>query len=255
MAFARVDTTAPSVERIICAPWGLPKDGKTSFALSFPEPLYLMNFDYGYREVMDRVVGKELYVSDYFLPEEFELDAYLPLVLRFREEWNEAVEQAALRGGTVILDTGSEAWRLVGPTMVAETARRAARKSDKNMRTDYGPANILMTSILKRPHQYPNVNAVYIQRSKEIYNAAGAPTGEFQMHGFGDTASIVQLVLNIQSKREIQTKGGQAVTDSKGNPKLISRVFGTIDLCRFGKQFEGMRIENPTYDQLMAVLG
>lgn len=256
MAFAKVDTTQPSVERIICAPWGLPKDGKTTFALSFPAPIYLFNADYGYREVLRMAEGKEMYVSDYALKEEFDADEWMPEVLRFRSEWNEAVEQADQRGGTVILDTASQFWQMIGPTMVAETAKRAARKSDKNMRTDYGPANLLMSTLLKRPHQAPNgkVNAVYIQRAKEIYNEAGAATGRYQLHGFSETESIVQLVINIASKREIQQKNGSPVTDAKGNPKMVSRVFGTIDRCRFGKEFEGLQIENPTYDGLMGLL-
>jgi hypothetical protein len=231
--FTRVDTTPSAPDRIIAGAWGLPKEGKTTFALSFPAPIYLFNLDQGYREIVAKAApGKEIYVSDYLLPEEFDLGTYVPLAKRFRKEWAEAVAQAGERHGTVVLDTASQAWTLIGTTEreSAEEQRRQRNPKAKEMRTDWGPANLMMGSMLRRPFQVPGCNAVYLQRAKEVYSGGGEATGVYQMHGFSETAGIVQILLNIFSREK--------------------RVLGRIDVCRFDKSWEGNEISDPTYAKL-----
>jgi len=234
MPFTSVDTTTVAPTRLILAPWGQAKEGKSTLALSFPEPVYLFNMDHSYKELLGNFPGKEIYVADYQLTEDY--DTNLKSVEQFRADWIEAVNQAQARGGTVIQDKSSQFWALVGPTLKDKAHRKRMERNSnaREMQTDYALPNSFMDQVLKRPYHFERVNAVYIMGAKERYSENGQALGTYLPHGWGDTESVVQVVLGMST--------------------IKGQVMGTINRCRFGKAFEGMQIADPTYDTLMAVL-
>lgn len=234
--FTAVDTAAVTPTRLIVAPWGEPKSGKTSFGLSFPKPLFLFNLDHSYQELLGNHAGAEIYVANYELGDEYHYETYLKAIEQFRKDWIEAVNQADERGGSVVLDKASQFWSLIGPTLKekAHRVRIARNASAREMQTDYALPNSLMDGVLKRPYHFPRVNACYIMGAKERYSENGQALNTFQPQGWGDTESVVQLVLGL-----ITRKG---------------EIVGRIDRARFGKNYEGLELASPTYDSLMAVL-
>lgn len=236
MPFQLVDTNAVAPSRLIAAPWGQAKEGKSTFALTFPEPIYLFNKDDSYTELLGNFSGKEIYVADYPLEPDADYDVRLKQVEQFRKDWIEAVNQAQERGGTVIQDKSSQFWALIGNTLKekAHRVRLVKNASAREMQTDYALPNGFMDAILKRPYHFDRVNACYVMGAKELYSENGQPLGKFVSHGWGETESVVQVVLGLSTRK--------------------GEIIGRLDRCRFGKQFEGQEILNPTYDSLMGFL-
>ena len=183
MPFVRMDTTPKAPERLIVLAWGLPQEGKTTFALSFPEPIYLLNMDMGAEEFAPKFPGKEIWESKILVPEEFTLAGYKPVVEAFKRDYLEACEAAAKRGGTLVVDTASQMWQIISQYKVEaareERRQEAAKKgrnpdSVKSMQTDYADANLLMGGLARRVHQYPGLNAVFIDRASEREIITGA---------------------------------------------------------------------------------
>lgn len=234
MPFTPVNTEAFAPTRLIVAPWGQPKDGKSTFALSFPEPIYLFNMDHSYLELLGNFPGKEIYVADYEITEDY--DTNLKAVESFRKDWIEAVNQAQARGGTVVQDKSSQFWSLVGPTLKEKAHRKRLERNSnaREMQTDYALPNSFMDAVMKRPYHFEKVNACYVMGAKEMYSDSGQALGRYTPHGWGDTESVVQVVLGLSTKK--------------------GTVTGTINRCRFGKALEGMELANPTWDSLMALL-
>ncbi len=247
MAFRAVDTDAPSsAEKLVLASWGLPKEGQTTLGFTFPAPIYLFNFNFGYADLVPLLKGKKLYVADYPLPDEFEPITYRRVVTQFRKDWVEACEQAASNGGTVMIDKDTEAWQIIGTTLTAEVREEAeekARAKDKtrqSVQLDWGKANLMMGNMQKRPFQV-GCNAIYTHAAKERYNEKGQPTGMYVMQGFGGTESNVQVVLQMLVHRT-----------ASGEQKIVGR----IERCRFlgGQQHVGSEIVDPTFDKIMALV-
>ena len=51
--------------RLLLNVWGPPKAGKTTLALTFPEPIYYFNFDLGLEQHIGRIAEKQMFVSQY----------------------------------------------------------------------------------------------------------------------------------------------------------------------------------------------
>src|SRR6266542_3694298 len=120
MPIELVDTTYSPPSRLVTAIWGDEKVGKTSFALTMPEPIVLYDFDYGYRPVVSVAEGKELRVAQYLIPDEFSVKSYRAIVDKFREEWAEGMALVAPRGGSLIVDTATHLWSIIGQCMTGE---------------------------------------------------------------------------------------------------------------------------------------
>lgn len=242
----------------IVAVYGRAKDGKTTFALSFPEPLYVLNFDYGFAELVAGFPDKKIYHVDYSLPDEYEYGAYKVVEKQFIKDWREACTAAGKDGGTVILDTGDNAWDLVRLVELEEAKNerisKFGDKADRDDRRDYGKPNLTFENLLKRPYQF-GCNAVFIQRASPVFRNSEA-TGQYVMHGFNATANVAQIVLNVVNETvNVVDKLGKSVNEN-GHIKTANRIVGIIESCRFsgGLALRGQRIENPTYDSLVAFL-
>lgn len=242
MPFIAADTTYVAPTRLVIATWGLPKVGKTTFGLTFPEPIYIYNFDYGYGPVISAAEGKNVFVADYILPDTFDLSAYKQVLTQFQKDWRQGVEEADAAGGSVIVDTASQLWEVIGQGLVNEVREdrqyrnQAEGKNAKDSRLDYRIANSFMDATLKRPLQTDHCNALYIQRAAPVYEGGQEMPGKFKMHGFKATDSIAETVLNMAATKE----GG---------------VMGRIDFSRWGgPAIRGTQIGNPTYEMVMAAL-
>lgn len=257
MPFQLVDTTYEAPLRLVVAGWGNEKVGKTSFALTMPGPIYLYNFDYGYRPVVASAEGKELYVASYVLPDQFSVSSYKAVMASFQKDWADGIASAAERGGSVVVDTASQLWTVIGQCMTGEVREDRAEENEvraaegkrqaQDSRLDYRKANAMMDSILKRPLTVvgqDKVNVMYIQRASPIYEGS-SDTGRTKMHGFSTTGNIVEMLLYF---------GIDEPKDKMGQP-LPSKYFARIDFSRYlGATLRGVRIDNPTWDKVTALV-
>lgn len=251
MPFTRMDTTAKKPERVVVVAWGLPKEGKTTFALSFPEPLYLLNMDMGAEEIAPQFPGKEIYESKIAVPEQFTTEGYRPVVDGLMEDYKLACVEASKRGGSIVVDTSTQMWQAISHYKV-ETAREARREAAKkkgrdpddvkDLQTDYGDANLMMGGLIRLVYQFPTLNAVFIDRAKEKYNERGQATGVMVRQGWSELEATAQVVIHISAKTTPDGKFGG--------------VFGKIERSRFAvlQAYMGMDIKNPSYEALAGLL-
>lgn len=251
MPFTEVDTAHPPMARkLVLATWGLPKEGQTTIGIkTFPDPVYLYNFNYGYAELLrdPEMQGRRLYVVDYRLPDEYHPVEYRRAVTQFQKDWREGCDQAAENGGTVMIYKDTELWQLIGTTLTQETRAENELKASekgkqyKQSRLEWGPANLMMSNLQKRPFQV-GCNALYTHSAKEQYSSNGEALGTYKMHGFSETSANVQVVMEMFAQKSADGKG--------------QRIKGRIERCRFigGQKLVGTVIADPTYATLMAAI-
>lgn len=188
--------------------WGEQKTGKTSFALSFPRPMYYFNFDLGLLELLalHPELRDGLYFENYALPPNPTLDEGEVLLQKFVDEWREAAMAAAADNGTVVLDTATHLKELVSYVKMTQKLEEKIRKAQamaakggkafdpdmvQLMRPDYAARNQLMNAILAIP-ALANINAVYIWKAREKYSGNGQATGQYEGDLFKDAPYIAQ---------------------------------------------------------------
>jgi len=185
--------------------WGQEKTGKTTAALSFPQPIYLLSFDGNYRLAWKRA-GAEGMVSLY-APKlnDGQVEAKQRLK-SFRDDWVLACDEVGKGGGTVILDSETELWRLVQEVMVHiardDKEREAVRAGKKysQSRWDYGPANRFMEQVLTYPFHL-GINCALVTRAKKVY-VDGQETNQYGPHGYSETGFLVPSRIQCLYDRE-----------------------------------------------------
>jgi hypothetical protein len=185
--------------------WGEPKTGKTSFAMTFPRPLHLFNFDHGFRELLLKHPEwrDEFYFADYSLPPNPTLEQGERALQAFIDDWYEAAE---VEGGTMVLDQGTALKELVTFVKVSQKLEEKLRNLQRKMkdatlddvqilRPDYAPRNQLMRAILSLPSLTDHKNVVYVWKAKEKYSGNGQATGQFEGDLFTDAPYIAQATV------------------------------------------------------------
>lgn len=188
--------------------WGEQKTGKTTFALSFPRPMYYFNFDLGLLELLALHPEQRdgLFFENYALAPDTDLAQGEALLQKFVDEWREGAMAASAQGGTVVLDTATHLKDLVSYVKMTQKleekikkAQALALKANKTfdpdmvqlMRPDYAVRNQLMNAILAIP-ALANINAVYIWKAREKYSGNGQATGQYEGDLFKDAPYIAQ---------------------------------------------------------------
>jgi hypothetical protein len=248
-------------KRVVASAWGMDKDGKTTFGLSFPQPIYLFNTNYGWeglpkaREVAE---AGGLYVSNYAMPDEYKIENYEQILKQFEEEWNDIIATADREHGTVMLDKADEIWGIASPTLREKAERKRLERHIasgkdaarfKPLQTDYADPNLWARSKLIRPLQYENVNAVYISGARELWKEDGSGgTGNFVFHGFKETPGLTQAHFRVY------TAVTPIMNGAVPTGKFSTETKVEIQLCRFDRGLQGWSFSPPTFEQFMKEL-
>jgi hypothetical protein len=266
MPFRKIDAAlmqpGKTPKRVVASAWGLDKDGKTTFGLGFPQPIYLFNTNYGWEglpKAKEVAEAGGLHVSDYAMPDEYKLENYERIIKQFEEEWNDILPTADREHGTVMLDKADEIWGLVSPTLREKAERKryerhlASGKDDKTfkpMQTDYQDPNLWARSKLVQPLQYEHVNAIYISGAREIWKSDGSGgTGHFTFHGFKETPGLTQAHFRVFTETTPIFNSNQVPT---GKFRTETKV--EIQLCRFDRALQGWVFTPPTFEQFLKEL-
>jgi hypothetical protein len=232
---------APSIvqQRAIVSLEGERKTGKLHTALTAPEPIYLHSFDFGTEGVVEKFrngqqASKRIYIAEYPAPDATfrtigKKDDVMAEAIRvwqiFRQQYYDSLEQTK-SGGTVIIDTGGQAFDLLTLAEFGRTERIMPR-----MR---GNINGPMAAMIRAGYGYKNV--FWLHTTKDVYkdvldregNAVmddrgeikSAKTGERAHRGFSDMPFIVQMVGRCE-RVDLPTGGSQfqiRIKDSRHNP-------------------------------------
>jgi hypothetical protein len=218
-------------ERLVVALWGAEKTGKTHTLLTAPQPIYLINTDYGFRELLRRPEFKklDLWVEDIgeeigpdMKPGSFE--AAQAGVARFHETWTGWIEELKQHPGTLAVDNASFLWELICYVKLEEAKRARFNKQNKvqnledlrDQRFDYGPVNHYY-NVMMRAIYNTKGSLILTHSAKNKYNERGEETSQLQMQGFRATGAIVQAVCQTyKDKGEFKT----LITHSRHRPDL-----------------------------------
>ncbi len=260
MPFRRYDPTVKEARGITANAWGREKVGKTHFALTFPDPLYLFNLDFGFEPVAKQLPGdREIYVSDFYINRPGDADEAEKILAAFEKDVDEALtalRKAATEGryGTVVLDTAAGLWQLCQLHFVnGVVEKRIKINAQKKLPTDpdlirvfpydYGKANAWMAGNMRRivqaAEQY-GINGVFLHRCKQVYNDKGEATGAYEFNGFGESLAIAPITLMLGK------------TQAKGEPP---EFFARVQSCRYDFSQEGLEFADPSYDTLKMLAG
>ena len=246
--------------RLVVGIWGGTKEGKTSLALSFPKPLFLFNFNYGYEAAL-RLYPNDVYAADYLLDEDTTPERYASVLGDFFRAFRPAVDLAQQHKGTIVIDTATELWQVIQNVDLEQVRqKRFADDQAKGNRAkftslddvrlypyDYARANLHMGGLIRRILDRKDVNAVFINKSKGIYDDQGRDTGQIAPQWWGETGSTVQSVMQVFIQSTLPPF-------SKPDAKPVPTLHARVDIARFNKAAEGMVVQNPTYDLLKPML-
>jgi hypothetical protein len=239
---------------LILATWGDIKSGKSHFLYTCPEPIRIINTDYGLDEIASahpEFYKLDLEIEDIpvkLVPSLGDMDdasfrrAQESLAL-FHERWLEWLPEIGDAAGTVAIDNATFLWDLVQYVKLEEARQirfkgqsKVARIEDlRDTRFDYGLANNYMASILRHAYEYPYLNVVltHSQRTKYLN---GQETDQVAMKGFNQTGGIVQGVVHMQ---RVENADGK-VTSFRA---VVNRSRDNVDA-------EGMYVPDPTFDKV-----
>jgi len=206
-------------KRLIIAVEAVDKEGKTTFGLSAPGPVALMDMDIGTEGVVDNYIGKKkLYIAGFDYRDSTDPAEWLKMWVKYKETFLTALTDKWIR--TVVVDTATEAWEL------ARLARFG--KLTQVLPHHYGPVNAEFRDLIRKAYD-TDKNLILIHKMKEQYiNDKG--TGKMIRSGFNDTAYLVQV--NIRTWYRAK-----------------ERLFGlTVVNCRQNMSIAGMELTEPIND-------
>uniref|UniRef100_A0A6M3IK90 Putative ATPase domain containing protein n=1 Tax=viral metagenome TaxID=1070528 RepID=A0A6M3IK90_9ZZZZ len=204
---------------VTCRVTGEPGCGKSFFALTFPQPITVFDYDQGLEDLLLRgeFKDKEINVVDCALPVQWSAK-HKTFGLKeweyFLEEWGIALEEAA----TVVVDTGTKLWE-VARSGIAERLGVA-----NLMPFQYGDANQAMSALVGEAQQ-KKVNVVFTHHMKDIYENE-VNTGKKAPDGFKRLGGLVDWDLFLEIRRDKQ--GNVSTEFMVGKCRIDRRLFGEV---------------------------
>jgi len=244
MAFTAL-TESPAKNRLILDVWGKPKSGKTTLALTFPEPIFYFNWDLGLDHHVERLrdSGKDIRVATYLCSPLMTPEDTTAVIKEFERDFATALKE--LGTGTMVWDTASDLWALISKRVVDEAMARIRKKAaergreapDKPPMFEYGPANAYWLNLV-RTVKNSTGNLVLIEREKPVYDEGGRDTGRTARQGQKDNGYAAEMTLRMDTRR---------------NADGIQH-YAQVESTVFGDAMVGMEVANPTFDTLMGLV-
>lgn len=216
-------------DRIIVSVWGKPKTGKTHLALTFPDPLYYFNFDWGFEHHKEGLDGREVYIADYLsIKPEMTVDEAMRMLKRFEQDYASALSK---NNGTLIIDTSTQLWQLVSKVFLDEIKQK--RRDGQIYPFDYANANAYFQNLINQVKP-TEMNMVLVQRAKEKYNDKGNASGNYEQQGNNQVPYLVgtELMAFKEGSGDTTKYGVEVVT------------------CWYSSKVDGLIIPDPDYTKV-----
>lgn len=212
---------------------GRPKSGKTHLALTWPEPIAVFSFDLrGAELLLPKFEGKQIDIFKFPPPISIEMEATeddLKLWNEFKKSYREAMESGKYQ--TIVVDPATMVWEVV------RNAFKYASEKKGMMPRDYGTPNSRMAWVLTAP-LVSGMNVVSVNYVRPVYEGE-MPTSEIEIDGFKRTEGLADFVVFMEAVK-------------KGKDSLCR---ARIEACRFDRTLNGFTIDDPTYDDIIGLLG
>jgi len=188
--------------------------GKTHFALTAPEPIFILDSELGASPLAHQFKGKDIKVLD--IMEDDGVISYEKYV----EAINYIVQQDNV--GTVVVDSITDVW-----AFAQEYGKVKVFKIKPEQRLayqwDWGIINSLYLNPLKKLLRL-NCNLILVARDQESYQSAGNPTGKFNPHWMKKTGFLVDYVL--YNTKRIDKVGNLSFNTKIDKSRAIGKVMG-----------------------------
>ncbi len=226
---------------------GDPKTGKTHFALTFPDPIAVFSFDQRGAEVLlPKFPNKRIDIFKFDPPVSASLHPDTPYAMTL---WNNIkAKYIELTGSgeykTFVLDPATILWEIIRHAFAEQEG-----KDDIGRARNYGEPNARMSWMILSPLPSGH-NVVCLQYIKDRY-VSDTMTGEKEVDGFKRTGGLTDVGMWFSKV----TKPASADQRKRLGKKEVSVVNARVTECRFDMEVEGIVLENPSYDDLMNILG
>lgn len=230
---------------------GHEKSGKSTFAMTFPAPVKIIELDVGGVErAIWRFRGKidkerdvvSIIPNEILNPDRSELVAWRDMQAQYLA-WMQDESVA-----TVVIDSGTLLWSLCHGAYLQQLNVNAERKRLSLMPVEYREPNSRMRSLLAAARQYKK-NLVIPHHLREVRvdvpgkdgTTVSMVTGEFETSGFKEMGYLSDVV--------IRTSIDQKAKEAKDYFKA------EMQLCGLAMTLMGMQIvPEPTYDSMLRLI-
>ena len=216
------DTIRERPRRLVASVDGMPKTGKTHFALTAPEPIFFINIDIGTEGVVDKfqAEGKRIYLYDVRVPRTASKEIWVPMWENLKKIFEKVYQVGA---GSVVVDTDTEAYEL------ARLAKFG--KLVQVLPQHYAEVNNEYREVLRLAYDSA-MNSIFIHKMKPKY-INNARTNEYEPSGMSDMEYNVQT--NITMYREDTDEGPEFsafIKDCRHNP-IVNGEWLKGEMCSF----------------------
>ena len=231
--FFKQSTGAQFVKRgLRVGAWGATETGKTYFAMTFPEPVFIIDTEFGAAPLLHMFPNKDIRIFECA-----QLDSITsePDPLKSLTEVEAALSSLKdIDHGTLVIDSGTDIWQWISAWL--ETVATKRSESGQPYRFEWGKANSRYRMLLMRILARPQINFVITAQTQEKYDNSGKPTGITEPRWQDKTEYWMDIIVHFQKLY-------------RGSWKYIS----TIEKCRF-KRAANLEIEDVSYDKLVNAL-
>ena len=235
--------------------WGDTEVGKSYFALSFPEPIYVISTEFGVSQLQHHYPDKDIRIMECSEPytdkpnksseeEPFAIDP-----VRSLEKVELATEALKdVTKGTIVIDSISDIWAWLGMWLHYNAQTSTSKKSGKEfmMRTEWQHANAkyrwLVMRLLSRP-----CHVVFTSRAGAVYDSNGNITAQTKAKAQGESAYYVDVYIKA-AKRPMPIE-----ENGKTTSRMVTKRMATIEKCRF-QSVNNMQVEDLTFEKLQTSL-
>ena len=238
-----------------CMIWGDTEVGKSFFALSFPEPIYVISTEFGVSQLQHHFPNKDIRImecSEPYTDAPGKADENEPFAIdpvRSLEKVELATEALKdVTKGTIVIDSVSDIWSWLGMWLHYNAQTSTSKKSGKEfmMRTEWQHANAkyrwLIMRLLSRP-----CHVVFTSRSGAVYDANGNLTAQTKAKAQGESAYYVDVYIKAQKRPMPVEENGKATS------RMVTKRMATVEKCRFNA-VNNLQVENLTFDTLKTSL-
>lgn len=187
------DNYIETPRRLIVSSEGMEKTGKTSFALSAPDPIIYIDIDIGGEGVIGKFqeTGKKIYVYSVLVPKQAKQDVYEIMWADLKTRIEKAY---LLSSGTVVWDTATEAFELC---RLARFGRLTQVQPHNYTETNNEWREIVRKAFASR------MNTVYIHKRKPVWlnttdsngKLKSIKTKDMELSGFAEMGYLAQVNL------------------------------------------------------------
>jgi len=250
-----------TIEQLVIGSWGEIKTAKSTFGLSFPNPLVHLDFDLGFERASNRIppnlqivrVPYNIPLTEKILSQGDIITKMYKIPIRFPKQaiagilalWEEQIIADIItilgmeRIKSILYDTGTVMWGLDKDAQL-ERAQQNNKTRINLTEIEYATPNQEMRAVLGHCKYYGK-NLYIPHHVGGIYEERLTNTGTKSVR-VGDTwdgwkhmGAIVDVILKTQISRN-----GQGITPE-----------ATIETCGYTLSAEGLTLANPTFESIL----